>query len=116
MYGIVNKAVEGLIIDRFGEETWHKVREKAGIDVDFFISTEPYDDDITYKLAISASETTGVDLGKILIIDVDTVNFAENPEELGTVINRINAELNGLFQYFTQLNMKVPVSAGTFLF
>jgi deoxyadenosine/deoxycytidine kinase len=37
------------------------------------------------------------DLGKILIIDVDTVNFAESPEELGTVINRINAELNGLF-------------------
>jgi deoxyadenosine/deoxycytidine kinase len=37
------------------------------------------------------------DLGKLLIIDVDTVNFAENPEELGTVINRINAELNGLF-------------------
>jgi deoxyadenosine/deoxycytidine kinase len=37
------------------------------------------------------------DLGKILVIDVDTVNFAENPEELGTVINRINAELNGLF-------------------
>jgi deoxyadenosine/deoxycytidine kinase len=37
------------------------------------------------------------DLGKILIIDIDTVNFAENPEELGTVINRINAELHGLF-------------------
>lgn len=67
MYGIVNKAVEGLIIDRFGEETWNQVRERAGIDVDFFISTEPYDDDITYKLAISASETTGVDLGEILM-------------------------------------------------
>jgi deoxyadenosine/deoxycytidine kinase len=37
------------------------------------------------------------DLGKILIIDIDAVNFAENPEELGTVINRINAELHGLF-------------------
>ena len=37
------------------------------------------------------------DLGKLLIIDVDTVNFAENPEELGSVINRINAELHGLF-------------------
>ncbi len=37
------------------------------------------------------------DLGKLLIIDIDAVNFAENAEELGTVINRINAELNGLF-------------------
>jgi deoxyadenosine/deoxycytidine kinase len=37
------------------------------------------------------------DLGKLMIIDVDAVNFAENQEELGEVINKINAELNGLF-------------------
>ncbi|MES2837383.1 MAG: deoxynucleoside kinase [Bacteroidota bacterium] len=35
--------------------------------------------------------------GKLLIIDVDTVNFAETPEGLGTVINKIDAEINGLF-------------------
>lgn len=67
MYGIVNKAVEGLIIERFGAEQWEVIRERAGIEVDFFVSTEPYDDDITYKLAIAASETTGTDLGSILI-------------------------------------------------
>ncbi|MFM2206425.1 MAG: hypothetical protein RL213_400 [Bacteroidota bacterium] len=67
MYGIVNKAVEGLIIERFGSDTWETVRKRAGIDIDFFISTEPYDDEITYKLAVAASETTGTDLGQILI-------------------------------------------------
>ncbi|MBE0647353.1 MAG: deoxynucleoside kinase [Bacteroidales bacterium] len=35
--------------------------------------------------------------GKLLIVDVDNVNFPENPEDLGTVIDRINAELHGLF-------------------
>lgn len=35
--------------------------------------------------------------GKLLIIDVDNVNFAETPEGLGTVINKIDAEINGLF-------------------
>lgn len=35
--------------------------------------------------------------GKLLIIDVDDLNYAENPEDLGKVINRINAEVNGLF-------------------
>jgi len=36
-------------------------------------------------------------LGKILIIDVDTYNFVENTEDLGYVIDKINAELHGLF-------------------
>jgi deoxyadenosine/deoxycytidine kinase len=35
--------------------------------------------------------------GKLLVIDIDDINFAENPEHLGMVINKINGELNGLF-------------------
>ncbi len=35
--------------------------------------------------------------GKLLIIDIDDINFAENPEDLGKIINKINAEINGLF-------------------
>ena len=36
-------------------------------------------------------------LGKILIINVDELNFAEKKEDLGKVIDRINAQLHGLF-------------------
>ena len=35
--------------------------------------------------------------GKLLIIDVDNMNFQDKPEDLGIVIDRINAELHGLF-------------------
>ncbi|GGG53802.1 deoxynucleoside kinase [Croceivirga lutea] len=35
--------------------------------------------------------------GKLLIIDVDNIDFVDNPEDLGQVINRIDAEINGLF-------------------
>jgi deoxyadenosine/deoxycytidine kinase len=35
--------------------------------------------------------------GKLLIVDVDNMHIAENPEHLGSVIDRINAELHGLF-------------------
>jgi deoxyadenosine/deoxycytidine kinase len=37
------------------------------------------------------------DKGKILIVDVDDNNFSENAEDLGKIINMINAEINGLF-------------------
>ena len=35
---------------------------------------------------------------KILVIDVDDINFSENKEDLGKVIRLIDAELNGLFK------------------
>ena len=35
--------------------------------------------------------------GKLLIVDVDKVDFVERPEDLGEVISRINAEIHGLF-------------------
>ncbi len=34
---------------------------------------------------------------KLLIVDVDNLNFAEKPEDLNTIINKIDAELHGLF-------------------
>ena len=37
------------------------------------------------------------DLGKLLIIDIDEINFADNQEDLGAIVNKINAELHGLF-------------------
>jgi deoxyadenosine/deoxycytidine kinase len=40
---------------------------------------------------------SGYDIGKVLIVEVDNLNIAENPEHLGDVIERINAELHGLF-------------------
>jgi deoxyadenosine/deoxycytidine kinase len=35
--------------------------------------------------------------GKLLIINVDEVNFADNPQDLGFVIEKIQAEIHGLF-------------------
>lgn len=35
--------------------------------------------------------------GKLLIIDVDNLDFLNNPEDLGMIIEKINGEINGLF-------------------
>lgn len=36
-------------------------------------------------------------LGKVLIVDVDNLNFTEVREDLSSVINKIDAEIHGLF-------------------
>jgi hypothetical protein len=66
MYGIVNKAIEELVIANFGEDKWEAIKVRSGIDIDFFISSEPYDDDITFKLAQAVSEEMGMTLGAVL--------------------------------------------------
>ena len=38
------------------------------------------------------------DLGKLLIIDIDEIKFGENKEHLGIVMDKINAEIHGLFK------------------
>ncbi len=37
------------------------------------------------------------DKGNLLIIDVDNLDFVTNPEDLGDIINKIDAQINGLF-------------------
>lgn len=39
----------------------------------------------------------GYDKGNLLIINVDELDFVDNPEDLGGIINKIDAEINGLF-------------------
>lgn len=37
------------------------------------------------------------DEGKLLIIDVDDLDFVNNPEDLSYIYNKVDAEINGLF-------------------
>lgn len=40
---------------------------------------------------------TKYDKGNLLIIDVDDLDFVANPEDLGGIINKIDAQIHGLF-------------------
>jgi hypothetical protein len=65
MYGIVNKAIEDLVKVNFGNDKWDAVKKRSGVDIDYFLSNEPYDDDITYKLAAAVSEEMNMPVGKV---------------------------------------------------
>ena len=66
MYGMVNKAVEDMVCSMHGEAMWEKVKERAGVDVDVFISNEGYQDEMTYQLVGAASELSGTPPDQIL--------------------------------------------------
>lgn len=66
MYGLVNQALQGLISEEYGVEKWNTIKKKVGIDIDYFISNEPYEDSITFDVVAVASEVLNVPASEIL--------------------------------------------------
>lgn len=67
MYGIVNKAIEGLVVENFGQEKWEQIKAFSKVREERFLSNEQYDDSITFNLAIAASEVLKQPIKSILI-------------------------------------------------
>lgn len=55
MYGLVNRAIEGLLTTQYGAEKWEAVKSRAGIGIEGFVSMHSYPDSVTYDLVAAAS-------------------------------------------------------------
>jgi len=93
MYGIVNKAIESLVIENFGEEKWEIIKETSGVEVDFFISNEPYDDDITYKLAGAIALEMKIPLNEVLIAFGEYWIMKTGKEKYGNLMSAGGSDL-----------------------
>lgn len=67
MYGIINRALEELVTANFGEQKWQAIKKRSGVEEDFFISNEAYDDAVTYKLAGAVSEEMNMPMSDVMI-------------------------------------------------
>lgn len=65
MYGLVNQAIQEMVLEKFGEETWEKIRDKANAD-DVFIGMDQYPDQVTIDLVGAACEVLGADAPTVL--------------------------------------------------
>jgi len=66
MYGLINKAVEGLVRSRFGDAAWDRILARAGLPNEPFIGMEQYPDKTTYDLVGAASAELGAPAEAIL--------------------------------------------------
>jgi hypothetical protein len=66
MYGLVNKAIEDLVISLADEDTWLEIARQADVDVVAFVSLDTYDDDVTYRLVTAASAVLGIPAETVL--------------------------------------------------
>jgi hypothetical protein len=40
MYGIVNQAIQGLVVENYGQEKWDEILKRSGISETHFISND----------------------------------------------------------------------------
>lgn len=66
MYGIVNKALQEMVCNRYGETTWAQILILAQVSDEVFISNEAYPDDTTYALVSTASAHLAVPIDQLL--------------------------------------------------
>jgi hypothetical protein len=66
MFGLVNKGIEEMVCNQFGEDIWENIKEKADVDVVTFISMDSYPDEITYRLVDAASEVLDISTTDVL--------------------------------------------------
>jgi hypothetical protein len=111
MYGMVNKALRGLVLERFGQETWEVVREKAGAPGDFE-SFRAYDDAITYGLvgaAVGVLEVSAEkllhDFGRYWILNVAAISYADLMSKVG---RDFPSFLQGLDQMHSRMMVTFP--------
>ncbi len=67
MKGVINKGIQELVEEKFGEEAWEKVKEVAKCDEPFFSASEDYPDQLTVDLANAASVVSGLPLDTVLV-------------------------------------------------
>lgn len=66
MYGLVNRAVQDLMVSLRGETGWQRVRERANCADEEFLAMQTYPDELTYRLVGAASEELGLPASQVL--------------------------------------------------
>jgi len=66
MYGMVNRAIEQMVVSNHGQEVWDKICQQADVSHVAFGAMETYPDDVTYALVGAASEILGPSVDELL--------------------------------------------------
>lgn len=111
MYGMVNSAIRGLVIDNHGEAAWVTVHTQADAPATFE-PMQPYADEITYRLVGSAVATLGGDVetllrefGRYWIRRIAVVQYADLLQATGT---RFTSFVRNLDHMHARLKMTFP--------
>jgi hypothetical protein len=110
MYGLVNKAVVDLVCSKFGVETWNKIKQKAEVDIDVFVSMDGYPDEITYRLVGAASEVLQITPEQVLEAFGEYWVLYTAAEGYGSLLNASGTNLREFLMNLDALHARVALT------
>lgn len=66
MHGIVNKAMEDMVVHLRGPATWDSIKRLAGIELESFVDSRSYDDAVTDRLVVAAARLFSLEVDEVL--------------------------------------------------
>lgn len=67
MYGLTHRGLQAMVIEAAGEHTWAEIEQKLGIGPAELISAVVYDDELTTRMLVAASQALGISTEQCLI-------------------------------------------------
>ena len=110
MYGLVNRAVEGLVKEKFGTEAWQRICDRAVIEDRQFVAMEAYDDAVTFGLVAAASAELKLDPAAILEAFGDYWTTYTIDEGFGDVLTMMGNTLDEFLDNLDSMHARI---AGT---
>ena len=112
MYGLVNKAIQDLVTEKFGEDKWQEIKKLSDFEDDFFIGLQTYPDALTYTLVKNASKVLGTDASLVMETFGEYWILYTADEGYGDIMNlagdNISDFLNNLDMLHNRLNNIMP--------
>lgn len=110
MYGLVNKAISGLVQRDHGEATWQRILERSGVGHDSFVSMQAYDDQVTYDLVAAASEELGVPVPQLLEAFGEYWTLFTAEEGYGELLESFGSDLFGFLSNLDTMHTRIALN------
>tara|TARA_R110002073_G_scaffold156134_1_gene311448 strand:+ start:601 stop:1221 length:621 start_codon:yes stop_codon:yes gene_type:complete len=110
MYGLVNRAVEGLVKEKFGAEAWRRICARAGMEDPQFVAMEAYDDAVTFGLVAAASAELSLEPETVLEAFGDYWTTYTIEEGYGDLLTMMGSTLDEFLDNLDSMHARI---AGT---
>lgn len=108
MYGLINNALQSMVVTYHDEGTWKRIHAQSGVAEDVFLTMRRYDDESTFLLVEAASDVLGAPVddclamfGEYWVKHIATKNFQTLMDTTGTSTVSFLQNLNALHDRIT---------------
>jgi hypothetical protein len=117
MKGMVNKGIQEMVEEKFGAESWKRIKRLARCDAPFFAIGEDYPDEMTTALVEAASNVSGlsdeqflIEFGKHWILNTGKSTYPTFYSLAGYSPREFLYSLNQIYKYIARNSTAPPLA------